>query len=1726
MSTAASGLWFGALGPLEVRLDGVPLRLHGPRERTLLGLLLSRHNRVVSVPGLIDGLWGATPPPTAEKTLQGNISRLRRVLEPGRSSAEWQVLVTTAAGYSLRAGPTAVDVGQFEWLVDGARRARDGGSAELAAARLRRALRLWRGDAYEDLGEAAFAVAERRRLDEQRLAAIADRIDLDLALGEAAALVGELRRLVTSHPLRERFWGQLMVAQYESAGQAEALAAYHSARRHLTDELGVDPGARLQALYAAILAGADCPVPSPVRPRPVPAAIGADRNPLAGREADLRWLERAWDRVLDSDSGDVVIVEGEAGMGVSRLVAEFARRVAARGADVVLGLENLPVTSAEELARSAAECPTLVIVDDPGEHSAGDRDPWDRIAGDVAGLPVLVVVTARPSGRLGAGGAWRALRLGPLAPEQLAEIVASYVHGDELPAALAAVGASSAGVPRRIHADSAAWAAARAAQRVGETAAKVETGRRELDAAERAMIAEILRLRQARMRRAEGEQLEPGASTGGGASGSEAISPGGPDGTGAVDGTGSALVCPYKGLARFDEEDARYFFGRDRVIDQLVTRCAAAALLAVVGPSGSGKSSVVRAGLVPALRAGVLPGSDCWDIRVVRTGAIGVADLAMFDTDRADGPGATDAGVADVTAVGPQAGGVGAGAGPASAVRLLVLDQFEEAFTAWRDGDRELLIDKLVRALRREDGRLRLVLTVRADYYGRFARYPELARLVDNSVLVGPMTPDELRQAVERPARVAGLETEPEFIDTVLADAHHEPGVLPLLSTALLATWERRDGRVLSAAAYRDAGGVAGALTRLADSVYEAFDTDGRAAVRRLFLRLATPGEGGAETRRRVPRAELADIPRMEAVLAQLIERRLVVAADGTVEVAHEALLREWPRVRDWLDADRDGRRVHRHLTEAATAWDTAGRSTADLYRGARLQTARDWAAANPGDTNPLEQAFLEASIADEERVADRDRRSARRLRTLVSVLATLLVVALTSTALAVVQRGTANRQAALAQAATRTAQAGRLATLAANLGTDQVDRALLLGVAGYRLEPSRETEAGLQNVLARTPARLDRIIRFDGQGLLPAALPPSVSRDGRLLAEPRRDGTVRIWDLHTSRVLRTLRWPSGRQLAIFNGDATLLSAGGNDGTVVVWNVADGRIVGAPIRAGNALAYGQFDPRDPTRMFVVGGSGEITLWDRSRPDAPRQVGAPLRFPASPGAIPIVPINADGTRLAAGTFGGSTTRIWDARTGQVLRDLDGAPGFFGPDGATLPTTLGDRVTVWDVNTGQPRFPPLTGFTNATPGIVISGDGRRIAANDGATFIRVLDLQSGREVAELPLHEHAVVPSAFLPDGRLMTSGVAEAAIWRLDDDSSQLGRTIGGHDGRATGLIIADDDEIITLGVDDRRVLVWDVATGAAKGPLLGGAVAAPATISPDGSTIAGVGRDGRFRLWNRSSGAEIAVLGPPSPSTLAKPATAWSPANGRLVTAIGGVVQLWDVSDPRHPHQVGRLGRADQAPGTGQPPENPPDELRPSFSHDGRWLAVEDTARRTVTVYDTATSAAVWTRQLDAVGPPALAFSPDDSTLAVGYGTVAAGVVDFRDVRTGDLRRTLRTGFSNGGVEYLRDGSVVMTTSDVGDHSVAQLWDSTSLEPIGEPLPQQGGAYSITRARGGTLAITGTTTGFIQIWDVGIDHWIATACSIAGRNLTPAEWNRYLPGEPYRRTCPQWSDGA
>jgi DNA-binding SARP family transcriptional activator len=570
------------LGPIEASLHGRPVALGPPQQRGVLAMLALHVNRTVSTDRLIEGLWGERAPPSASKLVQLYVSHLRKLLDGCEAE-----IVTRGRGYELQLAADQVDAARFEQLIDAATRPRRYPNGDA-----REALALWRGAPLADVADEPFANTEIRRLEQLRLHAAELAIGADLEAGRHGAVIDELEALIAEDPLREQLHAQRMLALYRSGRQAEALKAYREVRELLVEQIGVEPGPELRRLHAAILRQ-DAEL-DPAEALRLPPELDA-RTPLAGRGAELDWLREHWRQAHDGD-GRVVLVTGARGIGKTRLLAELAGELyAQRILTVYVGGAATDVATARERAGRITG-PCLVVFDHLDRASAETVRSAASLAAGAIDHPLLVVLAYRddPSPALVSrlareleGKGADHLGLGPLATDDVEEIAELYV-GERAPAVPVELLEASGGRPQRIHELVADWASRDTAERVDASADRTATRRGELRELESGLVSDVVDLHAVR-EKAELYSPTPVRT--------------GPDG---------APVCPFKGLASFEVSDADYFFGRERLVAEMVARLVGANLLAVVGPSGSGKSSALRAGLLPALASGVLPGSEGW----------------------------------------------------------------------------------------------------------------------------------------------------------------------------------------------------------------------------------------------------------------------------------------------------------------------------------------------------------------------------------------------------------------------------------------------------------------------------------------------------------------------------------------------------------------------------------------------------------------------------------------------------------------------------------------------------------------------------------------------------------------------------------------------------------------------------------------------------------------------------------------------------------------------------------------------------------------------------------------------------------------------------------------------------------------------------------------------------------------------------------------------------------
>jgi WD40 repeat protein len=1088
-----------------------------------------------------------------------------------------------------------------------------------------------------------------------------------------------------------------------------------------------------------------------------------------------------------------------------------------------------------------------------------------------------------------------------------------------------------------------------------------------------------------------------------------------------------ALESPYPALAAYTDRQAALFFGRERMVARVVARLSSGAAVTVAGVSGSGKSSLVNAGVLPALHGGALPGSDQW--RIVRVTPGRAACLG----DR----------------------------GPCD---LLVVDRLEELFTVVDAAQRAHVVAELMQ--RREQG-TRLLMAIRSDFWTRCATEPGLATLVcEDTLLLGALRDEEVRRVVTEPARRWGVAVDDDLVDLVVETVAGRDGVLPLLSTALDRGWRLRGGGALTVAAYQEAGGVSDAVGWLADEAFESLDEEQRRRVRRLLLRLVVEGPQGV-TRRRVPLAEL-DLAPDDPVLDALVGKRLVTVGDEGVEVVHEALFSAWPRMAAWLEDDAAGRRLRAHLSPAAAAWRAGGRRAEDLYAGARLAEASAVRAQDATLLSALEQEFLDASErhADAARHealarAERESRSARRLRGLLVGAVVLLVLALVTTVLAVQARDRARR-------ATSAADANRLSAQA--LLVSRPDLALQLAVRAVRLDPTAQTTSNLFATLLRYQ-RLVRV-RHDPSRHLGAALSP----DGRTLAVCDLHGLA-LLDPRTLLVRRTVAFGTSApcsQPAFLDGGRLLATVAlDRDATrLYVVRAADGTTVFSHDVVDGYFTYATPDSR---RLLTEGTLGD-TLWVRR---ADRWQERPLgRHRTATG------FGLHARLFATSGRGGAQVR---RRDGTVARRLD-------RPGVPVAVASSSDLLALQLPSGQVAFVHALSGRHAGS---VAGSGRDSGQAYFADHDRLFVTSNLRgDVSVWDARSHHLVQSVSTGTSVMSSASPSGTALYTAGFDGTVARWDLTGHHGfdsevrgvphgvsdavyLAGGLVVAVGSSVVSLSATFR-------ATGRAdlRSPVL--------SLTPDGPHDAvAVTRDGIALLTVRDRRPVVERL-----ISLPGARAAAADASSGLVVAItsrGLTVVQADGERVRWP-----------VPGT------------PSYVavSPGGALAAVGLDDSSFLVLDASTGAVV----------SKVPGGGDDASLPVAFLDPHTLLV-MRRVGTlvrWDLRRGRRIGDPVPAVDgfpwRMQVTRGMVTVSSAGND--AALVDSRTWRPVGGgPLPTGLDGPVTVLSPSGTSVAAVDAYGRAVEWPFRADRWAALACRESVTRLTEVEWREFVPARPYDPAC-------
>nr|WP_319128330.1 helix-turn-helix domain-containing protein [Streptomyces europaeiscabiei] len=1182
----------------------------------------------------------------------------------------------------------------------------------------------------------------------------------------------------------------------------------------------------------------------------------------------------------------------------------------------------------------------------------------------------------------------------------------------------------------------------------------------------------------------------------------------------------SAETCPYRGLSAFTPEDGEWFFGREHATAALVERIferVGSGPLMLVAPSGAGKSSLLNAGLVPALRRGDLPmpGADRWpvvqltptahplDELLERTAKALGSDLDVTVDEVRDNPGALLGAVRATSGASPPAPGERR---PPPARPVLIVDQFEELFTLCTDEDERRSFARVLCALatsRPVEGThppAVVVLGVRADFTGSCLGLPELAPVfTDGLFVLSPMTVAELRESITRPAELAGLSLEPGLVPLLLRDAglRDDPdtgprgsaigsdetpsGALPLISHALLATWQRRRDSALTVDGYERAGGIQRAVARTAENVFARLYPVEQKTIRRILSRLVLVMDGAGATRRRMGRdalmARLGDADGAAAALDAFVRARLITMDSDTVEITHEALLHAWPRLRGWIHDDRAGLLLHQQLSHAAGEWERERRDPSALYRGTRLDTVLAWADESDGWSRlgPDEEAFLRAGQAEEDGRRRQARRQVRLRQSMLATLAVLLGLAVTAGGLAYQQRAGALDQE-------RVARSQALAARSASLAGGRPEASMLLAEEAYRTAPTAEARGALLSTQSQPfSARLD-----GHRGPVNAV---AFAPDGRSLATASSDGTVVLRgtaDGH--RVLARFTVPGRVRSVAFSADGRTVAVTSTDGPVTLWSTTSHRRTAVLPDATKGARAVAFDPRGGA-LAVAAADGTVHLWDTG--PRPRRTATLSGHKGDVNALAYAP---DGQMLAsAGTD--RAVRLWDTDRARFVDALKGHADevlgvAFSPDGSTVASAGVDRtVRLWDVD-GRRLTDTFTGSSDDINDVAFTPDGVTVvgAVGDGTT--RLWDVRSGRQTLVLAGHTDYVLGVAVTSDGALLaTAGFDQSVVlWDLSGavltsrPFTEVWQTAYSPDGKL--LATADADHTVRL---------WDARTHTLVAALEGHTETVfSVAFSPDGRTLASAGSDGTVRLWDVAERKPLKKLTGHIGQVFS---VTFSP-DGRTLASAGAdhTVRLWDVAKRRQLAVLG--GHKDFVNDV-------------AFSPDGRTLAGAGDDL-TVRLWDVAgrRELAALTGHSGAVR--GVAFSPDGRTLASSGND---GTVRLWDVRHRRFETAL-TGHSGAvrGVAFSPDGR---TLASSGNDRTVRLWDVAGRRPWATLTGHTNAVWGVDFAPDGRTVASSSTDGTVRLWDLAPGARLADICRLRA-DISPEERATLLPGVPVR----------
>lgn len=1142
-------------------------------------------------------------------------------------------------------------------------------------------------------------------------------------------------------------------------------------------------------------------------------------------------------------------------------------------------------------------------------------------------------------------------------------------------------------------------------------------------------------------------------------------------------------ICPYLGLRAFAEEDAPFFFGREALVQQMIQALVQQSVLAVVGASGSGKSSLVQAGLLAQLRQGQqIPGSETWWLGSLRPGERPLIALAEALTQGSTTPSEAAAQLEGILYQGVESL-VYWLRSRLEPMLVLVVDQFEELFTLAPLEDRQQFLELLFGAIQHAGDRFKLVITLRSDFMAPCLEFPQLAQVLQQSSLLVPPTLslEDYRAIMVRPAEKVGLTVEPELVEVLLQELSHTAADLPLLEFVLEQLWEQRQPGLLSLQVYQQQiGGLKGALERKAQALYDSFDAHAQACARWIFLTLTQLGEGTEDTRRRVNKAALTVPKYSAAVLEQTLEAlataKLIIldqaepvqppdavepapsqkAADPpivTVEVAHEILIRHWSTLRWWLEENRSRLRAQRQIEQAAQQWHQSSQQTDFLLRGVRLDAAEELYVNYTDELSTEVQQFIEAGLAERERDQRQIKRRLRQTQIAVGLIGSLGIAAAGFGGFAYLQR----QQAQLNQVSTLNALSEsqflanqQLEALTTGLQAGrQLQHLFTLGLNSQQLSAVQtQTAATLQQAVEQTQERN----RLEGHGQQVNTV--AVRPDGEQFASGSDDGTVKLWQ-PDGQLIRTLTLGERvTQVAFHPNDGTLAVATAK-GQVSLWSPQGEKI--RELIAGDWITSLTFSPDG--RWLATGSRDRmVKLWQT-------QDGRLLRtLTGATGFVNAVAFSPNAEQIAAASEDG-TIRLWNPATGVRLRTLTGHQGrvtavAFNPAGVLASAGEDRTVRLWNLSDGSST--PLTGHTGAVTQVQFSRDGNWLLSTSADETIKLWK-SDGMPIATLKGHGAAVLSASFSPDHREILSGSADKTVRFWDIASFEQPRTpIETMSLSPDGQLIATADWTGAVQIRQRQSMQELKSWKPDAGPI------AALDFSVDGQRIATSGETGLIKIWDLQGRLLQTLSGHKARITSLR----FSPDGQWLASASDDrTVRLWRASDGQFMHTLS--GHQDSVSVITWSPDS---QILASGSYDStiRLWRTDGTLLQTLSGHKLAVAA--------------LVFSPDGATLASGSWD---NTIRLWQVRDGTLLHTL-TGHQDGITQLAvrADGRILASGSADQTLKLWNLADGSLNKTLAGAGPRM---VDLDFTAEGSLISAGESG--LQVWDLQLAELQTKGCA-------------------------------